>query len=86
MASVYWEMQGYAFKVPVGDFGFSVTLFTSFSTIAFIILFSRRCCAGGELGGRTVSKIITTVIFILLWVILTLLISLEAYDIIEPGF
>merc|ERR1711892_989046 len=86
MASVYWAAQGIAFEMPVGSFGYCVAIFLFLAMIAFIILFARRCCAGGELGGNLVCKIITTVVFFILWVTLILQVFLEAYDIIEPGF
>merc|ERR1711892_529053 len=85
MASVYWESQGIAFEFPVGSFGYCVAIFISPAMIAFVILFARRCCAGGELGGNIVCKIITAVVFLIFWVTLILQVFLEAYDIIEPG-
>ena len=85
MASVYWEAQGNQFNMPVGSFDYCVIIFLFFAVIAFIILFARRCCAGGELGGNLVCKIITTVVFFILWVTLILQVFLEAYSII-PGF
>merc|ERR1711892_264798 len=84
-ATVYWETQGLHFEVPVGSFGYCVAIFLFLAMIAFIILFTRRCCAGGELGGNLVCKIITTVVFFIFWVTMILQVFLEAYDIIEPG-
>merc|ERR1719153_99942 len=82
MASIYWESYGDVFHFNAWNLEFSTKLFLYFAPIVFVILFIRRCCAGGELGGSTVWNIITTIIFLLLWVVFTILISLEGYNII----
>jgi len=82
IASIYWESYGDVFHFNAWNLEFSTKLFLYIAPIAFVILFIRRCCAGGELGGSTVWNIITTIIFLLLWVLFTILISLEGYNII----
>ena len=74
------------FIVPVGSLGFCITSFFFFGLIAFIVLFSRRRCSGGELGGNLGCKVFTTIVFFLLWVILLVGISMEAYGYINSGF
>ena len=82
MASIYWESQGQVFIVAPDSLSLCIYQFLFFATVAFVIIIGRRFCAGGELGGSTVCKIITTVIFLLLWVLLCLLIILKALNIL----
>ena len=85
LGSIYWEAQGQLFYIPVGSLGFCITSFFFFGLIAFIVLFSQRCCSGGELGGNLVCKVITTIAFFIFWVIRVLCISMEAYGYIKSG-
>jgi len=85
MASIYWVAQGELFKILTTELQFPIYLFLFFTTVAFVILFVRRFYAGGELGGSTFWKIITTIIFLFLWVLLTLLIGLQNYGVIRPA-
>jgi solute carrier family 8 (sodium/calcium exchanger) len=86
IAAVYWEAQGLVFEVEPGSLGFCVVIFFNFAMLAFILLFGRRCCAGGELGGNQVVKFLTTSVFFLLWALLVLLTSLEAYGVLKLDF
>merc|ERR1711892_991749 len=81
LGSVYWEARGDRFVVPVGSLGFCITEFVAIGLLAIIILLGRRCCAGGELGGNQVCKIITSIIFFLLWIYFLIIIPLEAYGV-----
>jgi len=86
IGSIYWESQGQSFNTPVGSFGFAVTIFYWLAFLAIIILLIRRPVAGGELGGSTCSKICSTGIFFLFWIIFVVICSLEVYGIIYPRF
>jgi len=71
--------------VPQGSLSFSVALFLATSVTCFLILVLRRTFLGGELGGPDMSRIITTIIMICLWLIYVVMSSLKAYGKIE-GF
>merc|ERR1712020_368207 len=87
MAAIYWAAQGKDFEVSPGSLGFSVTIFCTEAVIAILILLIRRNPAvGGELGGPKNVKTVTSSIFVFLWIFYVLMASLEAYDVIEPGF
>ncbi|XP_043929900.1 sodium/calcium exchanger 3 isoform X2 [Protopterus annectens] len=86
IAAIYWASKGQAFHVQPGTLAFSVTLFTIFAFIAVtVLLYRRRPPIGGELGGPSGSKIITSLFFVSLWLLYILFASLEAYCYIE-GF
>ncbi|XP_039625259.1 sodium/calcium exchanger 1-like [Polypterus senegalus] len=80
IAAVYWKSKGVVFKVNPGNLAFSVTLFTIFAFInVAVLIYRRRPSIGGELGGPRTAKILTTLLFIFLWLMYILLASLEAY-------
>uniref|UniRef100_A0A671PF40 Sodium/calcium exchanger 2-like n=1 Tax=Sinocyclocheilus anshuiensis TaxID=1608454 RepID=A0A671PF40_9TELE len=84
VAAVYWAIQGKRFLVDPGSLAFSVTLFTIFAFICMgVLLFRRRPSIGGELGGPRVSRLLTTLLFLGLWLLYILFSSLEAYCHIE---
>lgn len=82
VAAIYWQSQGLPFTVKAGSLTFSVIVFTICSFICFFILFLRRSMkwfGKAELGGPTVPKYLTTIIFVSLWFVYVLLSSLQAY-------
>ncbi|XP_029310783.1 LOW QUALITY PROTEIN: solute carrier family 8 member 4b [Cottoperca gobio] len=81
IAAVVWRSKGKPFKVDPGNLAFSVTLFTIMAVLCvFILLYRRRASvAGGELGGPRTCKIITSLLFVSMWLIYIILASLEAY-------
>ncbi|KAL0969923.1 hypothetical protein UPYG_G00234580 [Umbra pygmaea] len=87
IAAVFWRSKGQVFQVDPGSLAFSVTLFTVMACMCVMILIYRRrtSVAGGELGGPRTTKIVTSLIFVFMWLIYILLSSLEAYCHI-PGF
>eukprot|EP00063_Salmo_salar_P037348 XP_014012183.1 PREDICTED: sodium/calcium exchanger 1-like [Salmo salar] len=87
IAAVFWRSKGQVFRVDPGSLAFSVTLFTVMACICVMILLYRRraSVAGGELGGPRTTKIITSLVFLFMWLIYILLSSLEAYCHV-PGF
>ncbi|XP_065816181.1 sodium/calcium exchanger 2b [Labrus bergylta] len=86
VAAIYWKVQGKEFRVDPGSLAFSVTLFTIFAFIAMaVLLFRRRPAFGGELGGPRLPRLLTSLLFVGLWLLYILFSSLEAYCHI-PGF
>ncbi|XP_064209011.1 sodium/calcium exchanger 1-like isoform X3 [Anguilla rostrata] len=87
IAAVYWHSQGKQFRVNPGSLAFSVTLFTVMAVLSVLVLLYRRrpSVAGGELGGPRTCKLLTSLLFISLWLLYILLASLEAYCHV-PGF
>ncbi|XP_037532582.1 solute carrier family 8 member 4b [Nematolebias whitei] len=87
IAAVAWRSKGEPFRVDPGSLAFSVTLFTIMAVVCVLTLLYRRrpTVAGGELGGPRTCKIITSMMFVSLWLIYILLASLEAYCHL-PGF
>jgi solute carrier family 8 (sodium/calcium exchanger) len=64
-----------------------VTIFCVEALIAIAILLIRRHPSiGGELGGPKAIKILTSGIFVFLWICYVLIAVLQAYGVIEPGF
>uniref|UniRef100_A0A3B3BNR2 Solute carrier family 8 member 4b n=1 Tax=Oryzias melastigma TaxID=30732 RepID=A0A3B3BNR2_ORYME len=86
IAAIAWRSKGKPFKVDPGNLAFSVTLFTILAVVCVLTLLYRRraSVAGGELGGPRTCKLITSLMFISLWLIYILLASLEAYCHIQP--
>ena len=84
VAAVYWEVQGQSFHVEPGSLAFSVTLYTVFAFLSMgVLLLRRRPAIGGELGGPRSAKLLTTLLFLGLWLLYILFSSLEAYCYIQ---
>ncbi|KAM4599894.1 sodium/calcium exchanger 1b isoform 2-T2 [Fundulus diaphanus] len=80
IAAIYHNSKGREFKVDPGTLAFSVTLFTIFAFITVAtLMYRRRPEIGGELGGPRTPKVLTTMLFISLWLLYILFSSLEAY-------
>uniref|UniRef100_H2UAN9 Solute carrier family 8 member 1b n=1 Tax=Takifugu rubripes TaxID=31033 RepID=H2UAN9_TAKRU len=80
IAAIYHNSQGRDFKVNPGTLAFSVTLFTIFAFISVAtLMYRRRPEIGGELGGPRTPKVLTTMLFVSLWLLYILFSSLEAY-------
>ena len=69
------------FEVQKGSLSFSVTIFCSFAGVAVILLMIRRlkCFGGGELGGPKKYRIISSCLFLSLWIAYLVLSGLENY-------
>ena len=85
IAAFVHAYRGDKFLVQPGSLAFSVTLFCIFAGVSCFTLILRRRLYGGELGGPFVPKLITTILFIFLWVMYVFLSSLEAYRVIDFG-
>uniref|UniRef100_A0A8C5CN52 Calx-beta domain-containing protein n=1 Tax=Gadus morhua TaxID=8049 RepID=A0A8C5CN52_GADMO len=80
IAAIYQNSQGREFRVDPGPLAFSVTLFTIFAFISVgVLMYRRRPDIGGELGGPRTAKVLTTMLFVSLWLLYILFSSLEAY-------
>jgi len=77
----YHYFRNTKFVVEAGSLSFSVTLFCSFAAVAIVILLIRRLkvFGGGELGGPTKYRIISSFLFLLLWIAYLILSGLENY-------
>lgn len=85
-AALYHWKNGTQFVVSAGSLGFSTVTFCTFACVAIALMMIRRIPQiGGELGGPTTSRIITSGLFFSLWIGYITLSSLETYCII-PGF
>ncbi|BES91095.1 Sodium calcium exchanger [Nesidiocoris tenuis] len=86
IAALYHAWHGRPFIVPPGNLAFSVTIFCTEALIAIVVIVARRTDSiGGELGGPTKPKIITSIFLFSLWIIYLLISTLEVYGVIE-GF
>ncbi|XP_017768550.1 PREDICTED: sodium/calcium exchanger 1 isoform X2 [Nicrophorus vespilloides] len=86
IAAFYHAAHGRPFKVDPGNLAFSVTIFCTMAVITICVLFIRRArVVGGELGGPTCLKYLTSAFLFSLWVIYLLLSTLEVYKVIK-GF
>lgn len=65
--------------MPAGSLSFSVFLFLITSVCCFIILIIRRIVVGGELGGPAVSKYLSAVILVSLWLVYIVFSIINAY-------
>ncbi|ESO84204.1 hypothetical protein LOTGIDRAFT_92127, partial [Lottia gigantea] len=85
IASIYWNVKGEQFEVPVGSLGLSVVLYTVAAVTALTILIIRRnvgVFGKGELGGPVPGKIACAIIFVLLWVLYVVISALQAQKVI----
>ncbi|CAF4523136.1 unnamed protein product [Rotaria socialis] len=81
MSAWYHYFHNTKFIVEKGSLSFSVTLFCSFAAVGFIMLLVRRlkCFGGGELGGPTKFRVISSLLFLSLWIAYLILSGLENY-------
>ncbi|XP_069573107.1 sodium/calcium exchanger 1-like isoform X1 [Brachyistius frenatus] len=81
IAAVAWRSKGKPFKVDPGNLAFSVTLYTILAMVSVLTLLYRRraSVAGGELGGPRTCKLLTSLMFVSLWLIYIMLASMDAY-------
>ena len=82
IAAIYWQIKGLPFTVKAGSLTFSVAVYTCVSFVCLIVLFLRRYLkvfGKGELGGPTVPKYLTSLLYFSLWLVYIVLSSLQAY-------
>ena len=72
-----------AFVVPSGDLGLSVIVFCCCAVCCIITLQGRRILYGGELGGPATPRLVTSVFFVMLWVLYVTVSGLKATGKIE---
>lgn len=86
IASIYHWYRGNPFLVKPGNLAFSVTLFCSEALITIAVLLIRRSkFIGGELGGKTSVKYLTSGFLIFLWIFYLVMSTFETYGVIQ-GF
>jgi len=71
---------------PSNSLGFSVVLFSIMAGVWFTVLMLRRKYLGGELGGHWGWKTATWILFVVMWIIFIILVSMVEYGQINPGF
>lgn len=81
MSAWYHYYNQTKFEVEKGSLAFSVTLFCSFAAVGIIILMIKRLnyFGGGELGGPMRFRIISSLLFLCLWIFYLVLSGLENY-------
>lgn len=86
IAAIYHKYNDRKFNVDPGNLAFSVTIFCSEALITIFVLVLRRSkYVGGELGGPTCIKYLTSSLFIALWIFYLVMSTLEVYKVIH-GF
>ncbi|VDN91916.1 unnamed protein product [Brugia pahangi] len=86
MAAVYHRLHGDNFYVEPGTLAFSVTIYCIEALICIaVIIIRRRPPIGGELGGPMKYKVLTSGLFVTLWLTYLGLSALESYNVIS-GF
>ena len=87
LAAIVNHNEPMGFQVDPGALGFSVMLFTILAVFAIIVLMVRRKVRsiGGELGGPAMFQVVTSSLFVMLWLIYVILCSLVAYEKIPWG-
>merc|ERR1711871_1389044 len=78
MASLFFMAKGEKFLVFVGDVGYSVTVYSIMACVCVMIIYMRRFCLGGELGGDFTTRTGTSILLIGMWVSYIVLSALES--------
>lgn len=82
-------MQGNKFYMNSGSLGFSVLVFTGLAFLAIMLFYFRRInkgCGSAELGGPKATRVFSGLFLLLLWIVYIFLSTLEAYEVLRPGF
>ena len=80
----YWKSKFDAdYEQPAGALAFSVICFLICSLLCFLILVCRRCCVGGELGGKKPSRYITAIMCFMLWLVYLTVSLCQIYEVFE---
>ncbi|XP_033124004.1 sodium/calcium exchanger 2-like isoform X2 [Anneissia japonica] len=80
--TIYCQVKNQDFVVSTTGLDLAVILFTSVGIVCLILLAIRRKFIGGELGGKSFTKYLSSSFLTLLWFIYVLVASLRAYEII----
>lgn len=78
IAAVYSSLKGEVYNAPPGALSFSVTIFMCCSSVAFVILITKRILGGGELGGKGFMRTGFAAILAALWVVYLTLSGMQA--------
>ncbi|XP_069123954.1 sodium/calcium exchanger 1-like [Argopecten irradians] len=82
IAAIYWLIKtGEDFEVPTGSLAFTVIIYTAAAILAILCLILRRNLSifgNAELGGPKIPKYVSSIFFVILWVIYVLMSSLQA--------
>ena len=85
LGSVYQVVNNDAdgLTIPKSSLGFSVLVFSIMSIVWFAVLTARRYIIGGELGGSGPAKWGTMLLFVVMWILFIVLVSLVEYGHID---
>jgi len=81
-------LKGNKFEVKAGSLGFSITVFTMTAIISIALLAVRRntnIFGRGELGGPKITRYVSSIFLVILWLAYVLISSLNTYGYIK-GF
>ncbi|XP_019615312.1 PREDICTED: sodium/calcium exchanger 3-like isoform X8 [Branchiostoma belcheri] len=82
ISTMYHLVKGTEYRVLPGNLRFAVFTFLAVGALCLLMLFVRRKCFGGELGGKKVSKWISALLMFSFWVVFIVLCSLQAYQLL----
>ncbi|XP_035668339.1 sodium/calcium exchanger 3-like isoform X5 [Branchiostoma floridae] len=82
ISTMYHLINGTQYRVLPGNLRFAVFTFLAVGSLCLLMLFVRRKCFGGELGGKKVPKWISALLMFSFWVVFIVLCSLKAYDLL----
>lgn len=85
ISSLCWSAKGLPFTFGSGDFCFSVGLYLVLTIIAIVLMIIRRNLSvfgSAELGGPTLSRILSSALLLLLWAIFIALCVLQTYGVL----
>ncbi|XP_070574775.1 sodium/calcium exchanger 2-like [Ptychodera flava] len=86
LAASYWTTKDQLFEIQTHTLAFNIPVYCVLALISVTLLKIRRAltvCGQAELGGPTIPKVISGILFVLLWLIFILLSSLYAQEIIS---
>ena len=88
VAAIYNRIKGDDFRVEAGALGFSVLIFCIEALVCITVLMYRRFSKNinAELGGPSRPRKITSIVFVMLWIIYLLLSALQSYCHINVSF
>ena len=88
VAAIYHRIKGDDFRVEAGALGFSVLIFCIEALVCITVLMYRRFNKNinAELGGPSRPRKVTSIVFVMLWIIYLLLSALQSYCHINVSF
>ncbi|XP_066273845.1 sodium/calcium exchanger 1-like isoform X3 [Branchiostoma lanceolatum] len=82
ISTMYHLIKGTTYRVLPGNLRFAVFTFLAVGSLCLLMLFVRRKCFGGELGGKKVPKWVSAMLMFSFWVVFIVLCSLQSYELL----